>query len=78
MTANTSASLETTPPLSEEERLRRWRLVLGGEAEGSCGKLSGQLAEMDQVLAALYDADGKNGLVNPPSAGADAAVPRPA
>ena len=49
-------------PLSDEARLHRWRLVLGSEAETSCGKLSGVPAEMDQALAALYDADGKNGL----------------
>lgn len=49
-------------PLSDEARLHRWRLVLGSEAETSCGKLSGVPAEMDQALAALYDADGKGGL----------------
>lgn len=53
---------ESTIPLSDEARLRRWRLVLGSEAESSCGKLSGVPAEMDQALAALYDADGKGGL----------------
>ena len=51
-----------TAPLTDEARLRRWRLVLGGEADSSCGKLSGAPAEMDQALAALYDANGKNGL----------------
>ena len=54
---------ESTPaPLPNEARLHRWRLILGGEAESSCGKLSGVPAEMDQALAALYDADGKGGL----------------
>ena len=48
--------------LTDEARLRRWRLVLGGDAESACGKLSGEMAEMDQALSALYDADGKNGL----------------
>ena len=48
--------------LPDEARLRRWRLVLGGDAESACGKLSGELADMDQALSALYDADGKNGL----------------
>ena len=51
-----------SPVVDEAERLRRWRLVLGGEADHSCGPLSGVPAEMDQALAALYDADGKNGL----------------
>ena len=56
-------SLSTSnTPLPDEARLRRWRLVLGGDAESACGKLSGELAEMDQALSALYDADGKNGL----------------
>jgi len=57
-----SPSSITPAPLTDEARLRRWRLVLGSEAESSCGKLSGAPAEMDQALAALYDANGKNGL----------------
>ena len=57
-----SESTVNTPALTDEARLRRWRLVLGGDAESACGKLSGELAEMDQALSALYDADGKNGL----------------
>ncbi|MEN3534011.1 VWA domain-containing protein [Microbispora sp. ZYX-F-249] len=36
----------------EDERLRRWRLVLGGAAEGT---LEGADARMDAALAALYD-----------------------
>lgn len=39
----------------------RWRLVLGSEAEGSCGAgaggLSGGDIEMDRTLAALYRSD---------------------
>ena len=46
----------------DAERLRRWRLVLGSEAEASCGGLSGSVAELDQALAALYEPDGPNGL----------------
>jgi Mg-chelatase subunit ChlD len=49
-------------PLSDEDRLRRWRLVLGSEAQASCGGLAGRNAEMDQALAALYDAPGPGGL----------------
>jgi len=45
-----------------EERLRRWRLVLGSEAEHSCGALSGPAQEMDQALAALYEPQGPGGL----------------
>jgi len=40
---------------NDADRLRRWRLVLGGEAEDSCGALNGDAAEMDQALSALYD-----------------------
>lgn len=47
---------------ADEERLRRWRLVLGGEAEAACGGLSGPAQEMDQALTALYDAQGPGGL----------------
>ncbi|MDR7268601.1 Mg-chelatase subunit ChlD [Pelomonas saccharophila] len=47
--------------MSESERLRRWRLVLGGEAEASLGGLAGPAQEMDQALAALYEAPGSGG-----------------
>jgi hypothetical protein len=42
-------------------RLRRWRLVLGSEAEAVCGAPLGVEAEMDQALEALYESSG-NGL----------------
>jgi Mg-chelatase subunit ChlD len=48
--------------VSDEERLRRWRLALGSEAERSCGALAGPAAEMDQALAALYEAQEPGGL----------------
>lgn len=44
--------------VDDAERLRRWRLVLGNAAGSACGGLDGELAEMDQALAALYEADG--------------------
>ncbi len=49
--------------MSDEERLRRWRLVLGGEgAEGTGTTLTGVDAGMDAALAALYrDGDGEGG-----------------
>ena len=47
---------------SDPDRLQRWRLVLGGEADETCGAPSGVLREMDQALAALYDAGGPGGL----------------
>jgi hypothetical protein len=57
--------------IDEKERLRRWRLVLGGAAEGDEGaqagagegigiSLSGNDLGMDGVLEALYDADKSN------------------
>ena len=57
--------------IDEKERLRRWRLVLGGAAEGDEGaqagagegigiSLSGNDLGMDSVLEALYDADKSN------------------
>jgi Mg-chelatase subunit ChlD len=47
----------------DEERLRRWRLVLGRPAEEGLGvSLGGELRERDRVLEALYDSDRKAGL----------------
>ena len=47
----------------DDERLRRWRLVLGAPAEEGLGKgLSGDAAGMDRALEALYDSDRAGGL----------------
>ena len=43
------------------ERMRRWRLVLGGPAEESLGKAAGRDGAMDAALAALYDAGDADG-----------------
>ncbi|MGW7463033.1 VWA domain-containing protein [Streptomyces sp. NPDC054797] len=44
------------------ERLRRWRMVLGGgEAEGTGYALSGRDAQMDAALGALYGGGGDGG-----------------
>jgi Mg-chelatase subunit ChlD len=44
--------------IDAEERLRRWRLVLGGEAaDGTGHRLRGDDVHVDAALAALYDAD---------------------
>lgn len=59
-----NADAHPADTLSPEQRLQRWRLVLGQAAADSCGSLHGQLAEMDQALTALYDADGPGGLNN--------------
>jgi hypothetical protein len=43
-----------------QERLRRWRMVLGGEqgADGTGCALSGRDAAMDAALTALYGGGG--------------------
>ncbi len=60
--------------IDEKERLRRWRLVLGGEAEGGKGgagngegegigiSLGGDDLRMDGALEALYDNERSGGL----------------
>lgn len=45
--------------IADAERLRRWRLVLGG---GDVADLSSEDVQMDRALAALYDSDRKAGL----------------
>lgn len=58
MTDITSAA--TAP--SEAERLRRWRLILGGDpADGTACALSGDDLNMDRTLQALYDSSGDQG-----------------
>ncbi len=45
-----------------DERLRRWRLVLGQDAQQACETLGGADLGMDRVLAALYNSDRSAGL----------------
>jgi hypothetical protein len=40
-----------------DERMRRWRLVLGGEQDGTGESLDGDDVRVDAALSALYDAD---------------------
>ncbi len=48
---------------NEDERLRRWRLLLGSqEADGTGCRLSGADLAMDNALSALYDSDRSGGL----------------
>ncbi|MEU2233624.1 VWA domain-containing protein [Streptomyces vietnamensis] len=48
--------------MTTDERLRRWRLVLGGgDADGTGRALSGTDAAMDGALTALYDRKGQGG-----------------
>ena len=50
-------------PATHAERLRRWRLILGGEsADGTGVALNGDDLAMDQTLEQLYDVD-KSGRV---------------
>jgi hypothetical protein len=47
------------PQPTETERLRRWRLVLGDEADAALGvSLDAQELAIDQALAALYSGEG--------------------
>jgi predicted metal-dependent peptidase len=44
--------------MTESDRLKRWRLILGSDAENSCGStLTGDDLGMDQALEALYKSD---------------------
>jgi Mg-chelatase subunit ChlD len=48
---------------AEEERLERWRLVLGEPAQGTLGASLGEAElRMDRALSALYDSERKAGL----------------
>lgn len=49
--------------ICDDEALRRWRLILGGDqADGTGIALSGAAVEMDRALHALYDSDRRGGL----------------
>jgi len=49
--------------MTDQERLRRWRLILGGaEADGTGAPLSGDDVRIDDVLSALYESDRQGGL----------------
>ncbi|WP_239484374.1 VWA domain-containing protein [Streptomyces sp. CS081A] len=55
-TPSAPAPAPPTPPVPADERLRRWRLVLGGgDADGTGRVLTGTDAAVDGALAALYD-----------------------
>jgi hypothetical protein len=56
------AARELAPRVSESERIRRWRLVLGGgPADGTRTALAGDDARIDVALGAVYDADQQRG-----------------
>jgi Mg-chelatase subunit ChlD len=48
--------------MTDQERLRRWRLILGQNANDACGNLSGDDLQMDRTLAALYNSERSAGL----------------
>lgn len=60
------------------DRLRRWRLVLGGESDGTGCSLTGRDAAMDGALAALYrgSAEGAGGRSTARSAGLGGSAPQ--
>jgi VWA domain containing CoxE-like protein len=62
MSANLQDPADAEEALPPTDRLQRWRLVLGSEANASCGAVEGRVREIDQALAALYEADGRRGL----------------
>jgi len=49
-------------PPGAQSGVQRWRLVLGREAESTCGTPLGAAAEMDKALSALYDPEGPDGM----------------
>lgn len=49
-------------PIDSQDRLKRWRLVLGGAAESTGASLNEHEIGMDNVLEALYSPDRKGGL----------------
>jgi Mg-chelatase subunit ChlD len=62
-------------PPAEAERLRRWRLLLGGEGGDGLGtSLTGSDQAMDAALAALYDSNSNSS--GDRSAGLGASAPR--
>jgi Mg-chelatase subunit ChlD len=46
----------------DDELLRKWRLILGGPADGTGYGLTAQDLQMDKALEALYDNDRRGGL----------------
>ena len=61
-----------------DERLRRWRLALGGADDGIGVPLNGFDARIDSALGALYDSDASDGRqgARPRQAGLGASAPR--
>ncbi|MFB7376228.1 VWA domain-containing protein [Kitasatospora purpeofusca] len=64
-----AAGTPLPPTTPADERLRRWRLVLGGEADGTGRALHGRDAAMDGALAALYRGAPEEGRAGQPRSG---------
>jgi Mg-chelatase subunit ChlD len=64
------------PDQQDPERLRRWRMVLGGAADEALGSPAGQDADMDGALGALYDAPPEDGPSRSRTGGLGASAPR--
>ncbi|SDT74708.1 VWA domain containing CoxE-like protein [Streptomyces sp. TLI_053] len=64
-----AAGTPLLPTAPADERLRRWRLVLGGEADGTGRALYGRDAAMDGALAALYRGAPEEGRSGQPRSG---------
>jgi len=75
MSLPTQADEPTPARVDDAERLQRWRLILGGQAEQGCGGLSGHFAEMDRALAALYQPDEGSSLRSERRGGRGTATP---
>jgi Mg-chelatase subunit ChlD len=67
--------MTTTERGGDAERLRRWRMVLGGADDGTGHQLSGADARADAALAALYDS-AQGAPAGARSAGLGASAPR--
>jgi Mg-chelatase subunit ChlD len=57
-----------------DERLKRWRLLLGGSEDGTRVSLAGRDAQIDAALSALYGGDGGGGQ-GPRGAGLNPSAP---
>ncbi|MFB7671748.1 VWA domain-containing protein [Kitasatospora purpeofusca] len=64
-----AAGTPLPPTTPADERLRRWRLVLGGEADGTGRALHGRDAAMDGALASLYRGAPEEGRAGQPRSG---------
>jgi hypothetical protein len=64
-----------TDRVPEVERVRRWRLVLGGADDGTGAALSGDDARIDAALAAVYDAPPRVGRGNRRHGGLGSSAP---